>query len=121
MRTVATVTALTLASLLVAACNQGGDGEEGGLEIGEDSLRIDVEEEELDEAARDAREAVEGALEEGERAVGAAMEKTGQAIEGAAEETGAAVDRAMEKTGETLEREGREMQEDGGPERPDSL
>lgn len=115
-----TVLALTASILWGGACREDDRGE-GGLEIGEDTLRIDVDDEDLEEAGREAGETIEGALEKGERAVGRAMEETGQALEGAADETGAAVDRALEKTGETIERAGKEMQKDGSPDPADSL
>lgn len=120
MRTASWVTmlALTVSVLVSGGCRQNG-GEEGGLEVDEDTLQIEVEDD-LEGAGRDAREAVEGALERGERAVGEAMQETGRAIGDAAEETGAAVDRAMEKTGEKIERAGRELTEED-PEASDSL
>ncbi|MGH7572089.1 MAG: hypothetical protein ACREMK_09635 [Gemmatimonadota bacterium] len=117
MRTTTWMTVLTVtASILWGGACQEGEGE-GDLEIGGDTLQIDIEDEDL----RDARGAIEGAVEDAGQAVGGAVEETGQAIGDAAEETGAAVDRAMEETGETIERAGRDMQEDDGGGEADSL
>lgn len=120
MRRTTWMTALTLTAwiLTVGACREGA--EEGDLEIGGDTLQIDIEDEDVEETARDARGTIEGALEETGEAVGEAVEKTGEAIGEAAEETGAAVDKAMEETGETLERAGREMKGDEEETPPDS-
>ncbi|MGH7564638.1 MAG: hypothetical protein ACREK5_09480, partial [Gemmatimonadota bacterium] len=87
MRATTWMTVLTVtASILWGGACREGDGE-GDLEIGGDTLQIGIEDDDLDEAGRDARGAIEEAAEETGQAVGEAVEETGQAIGDAAEET----------------------------------